>query len=217
MEERHKRHIHHSKKDKKKKKAFLSKRAYAFSIDFFLIALINKAILFTYLSFMKSNFFYLPADKKISLLGNIDQLHFPILFFVFWGYYLTSLYLGNGQTPGKIALHLRVVDEAGGPHLSIKECFMRTLGYFICTMSGFILLGIPYLTKDARGIPDWLSNTRAQTKEELQSLDIEADHTLQLDLFKHVIPMKNRSFHFAEADSIVDTEGDKFKDFPRSA
>jgi len=193
-------------KDKKDRKSFLSKRSYAFAIDFFLIGLINKAVIFTYASFMKTNFFLVPTEKQLSIMGNLDKLHFPTLLCVYWGYYILSLYMGNGQTPGKIALHLRIIDENGGPHLTMRECVMRTFGYFICTCSGFFLLGIPYFTKDSRGIPDWLSNTRVFTKDELAELEANEDHSIQLDLFKHVLPLQEREFRFSKTEAELQTE-----------
>lgn len=226
MVENNLRHIHQNKRaienlvrvhdnlnnNKKEKKSYLTKRAYAFSIDFFLIGLINKAVIFTYANFMKTNFFYIPPEKQMTLMGNLYQLHFPLLFFIFWGYFLSALYLGNGQTPGKVALHLRIIDKDGSQHLTMQECFMRTMGYFICVVSGFFLLALPYLTKDARGIPDWLSNTKVFTKKELQELEAYDDHSIQLDLFKHVIPRADHAFHFerpaneTESDTDPDTE-----------
>jgi len=181
-------------RDKKSQKTFLRKRGQAFCIDFLLIGMINKAIIFTYVNFVKNNFFYIPHAKQVSFLGNLHQLHLPTLFCVYWSYYIISLYLGNGQTPGKIALHLRIVDKNFGPHLTLPECVMRTLGYFITTITGFFLLALPYFTKDARGIPDWISKTRVFTKEELKSFHLRDDHYVQLDLFEDVSRQKNNKF-----------------------
>jgi uncharacterized RDD family membrane protein YckC len=48
------------------------------------------------------------------------------LFLLFWGYFLLFEWLWNGQTPGKRALHIRVVKDGGYP-ISFLDSVVRNL------------------------------------------------------------------------------------------
>ena len=64
-----------------------------------------------------------------------------IVFFVFFpAFYYVYLHGAFGQTFGKMALRIKVVNEDGSP-LDYRKAFLRWLGYFLCDMT----LDIGYL------------------------------------------------------------------------
>jgi uncharacterized RDD family membrane protein YckC len=64
-----------------------------------------------------------------------------------------------GTSPGKRALHLRIVDADSGQAMSAKQAALRTLGYLICFATcgaGFL----PMLSNPRRqGLHDRMANT----------------------------------------------------------
>jgi uncharacterized RDD family membrane protein YckC len=64
-----------------------------------------------------------------------------IVFFVFFpAFYYVYLHGAYGQTFGKMALRIKVVNEDGSP-LDYRKAFLRWLGYFLCDLT----LDIGYL------------------------------------------------------------------------
>jgi len=64
-----------------------------------------------------------------------------IVFFVFFpAFYYVYLHGAFGQTFGKMALRIKVVNEDGSP-LDYRKAFLRWLGYFLCDLT----LDIGYL------------------------------------------------------------------------
>jgi uncharacterized RDD family membrane protein YckC len=68
---------------------------------------------------------------------NVLRIAFFALFPVFYYVYLHGAY---GQTFGKMALRIRVLNEDGTP-LDYRKAFLRWLGYFLCDLT----LNIGYL------------------------------------------------------------------------
>jgi|GEM_PF-3572688 len=156
-------------KDNRKKK--LKKRIYAFGTDLFFIGVIQKVIVLSYVSFINENFNQAPMRVKSSLLGNLGELRLSTLVFTFFSYFLLSYFLGHGKTPGKTLFNLRVFSHEGDPkELSFMEAFMRTVGYTTCYVTGSFLFFIAIFRKDARGIPDFFSQTEVYTDEEFDVL-----------------------------------------------
>lgn len=142
-------------------------RAYAFTMDLFLIGIINKAIMFTYVNFVKTFFHQLPIGIRSNLANQMNQVSFINFLVVFSGYFLLSYYLSEGKTPGKIIFHLKVQSpHSHDGHLSLRSSMLRTLGYFVTIPSAFTLLLIPFFRKDRKGIPDWISNSFVMGTEE---------------------------------------------------
>lgn len=86
-------------------------------------------------------------------------------------------------------MQLRVINQADEIRpFGLKESFNRTLGYFICYITGSFLFIIPFLRQDNKGIPDWLGQTKVISEEEYENLLImqKNSHTresFQLELF----------------------------------
>ena len=154
---------------------FMKKRVYATTLDLFLIGLINKAMLFTYLKFMKSFYYQLPFSLQYRLESGLVSISMLSLFVVFWGYFMLSNYWGEGRTPGKILFGLKVHSPSfkyhGQYHLTLYEAFARTAGYFFCYASFGLLYGIAFITPDRKGIPDWFSGTQVVTDEQMEFID----------------------------------------------
>ncbi|TNF27276.1 MAG: RDD family protein [Deltaproteobacteria bacterium] len=154
---------------------FMKKRVYATTLDLFLVGLINKAMLFTYLNFMKSFYYQLPFSLQYRLENGLVSISTLSLFVVFWGYFMLSYYWGEGKTPGKMLLGLKVYSPSfkyhGQYHLTLFEAFARTAGYFFCYASFGLLYGIAFMTPDRKGIPDWFSGTQVVTDEQMEFID----------------------------------------------
>lgn len=152
----------------------LKKRFYAFFTDLFIIGLLQKFLVYSYVTFVTETFTQAPAQIKSSLLGNLGQLRLSTLLFTFFSYFLVSYYLGHGKTIGKTILNLRVFSHEGDRHeLSFMESFMRTVGYTTCYATGSFLFGIVLLRQDRRGLPDFFSQTEVVTDEEMELFDEE--------------------------------------------
>ena len=175
----------------------LKKRFYAFFTDLFIIGLLQKTLVYSYITFVNETFTQAPIAVKRSLLGNVGDLRLSTLLFTFFSYFLVSYYMGHGKTIGKTIFNLRVLSHEGPEtELSFMEAFMRTLGYTTCYATGSFLFGIVLLRKDRRGLPDMFSQTEVITEEEmdLHLLEIKEEQSrldkesalkenAQLDLF----------------------------------
>lgn len=67
-------------------------------------------------------------------MANVLRGFFFLTFPVFYYVYLHGTY---GQTFGKMALKIKVVNEDGTP-LDYKKAFLRWLGYFLCDLTFYI-------------------------------------------------------------------------------
>ncbi len=74
-----------------------------------------------------------PAGEGFSA-ANVLRGFFFVFFPVFYYVYLHGTY---GQTFGKMALKIRVVNEDGSP-LDHRKAFLRWLGYFLCDLTFYI-------------------------------------------------------------------------------
>lgn len=159
---------------KKPIKPLLMKRVYATTIDLLFISLLSRGIFHTYLNFLKTIFHHLTyASQKYS--SDLFVLFFTIFGATFFGYFVLSLYLGGGQTPGKMIFNLKIVSLNETSEITLLDGIKRTIGYFLCYNLGFILFGIPFFRKDHRGLPDFLSKTFVTTTEQVAVPSIEVN------------------------------------------
>ena len=70
------------------------------------------------------------AFSMANVLRGLFFLTFPVFYYV----YLHAVY---GQTFGKMALRIRVVNEHGTP-LDYRKAFLRWLGYFLCDLTFYV-------------------------------------------------------------------------------
>ncbi len=185
-----------SQRWEKAREGKLKKRFYAFFTDLFIIGLLQKFLVYSYITFVSETFIQAPLAVRQSLLSNVGQLRLSTLLFTFFSYFLVSYYMGHGKTIGKTLFNLRVLSHEGAQEeLSFMESFMRTVGYTTCYATGSFLFGIILLRSDQRGLPDFFSQTEVITEEELELIQEEerlkqaaleresSEESNQLDLF----------------------------------
>ena len=174
---------------KKYKKSKLAKRCYAFYCDLILIGITQKLLVYTYIKAVEELLTTIPINIKYALVGNTFKLTLSTLTFTFFSYFMISLYINHGRTFGKAIFGLQVYsNEHESTSLTFMEVFLRTLSYTICYITGSFLFALAFITKNNRGIPDFLSSTEVITDEELemkkQKQEIEHQYKDdQLELF----------------------------------
>lgn len=75
----------------------------------------------------------MPTGPDFSM-ANVLRFLFFLVFPVFYYVHLHGMY---GQTFGKMALNIRVVNEDGTP-LDYRKAFLRWLGYFLCDLTFYV-------------------------------------------------------------------------------
>jgi len=170
--------------ERKKK---LQKRFYAFYIDLVAITFLQRFMVYSFEKGIKNLFPTMGHQIKSMLLENTWQLTLSTLCLTYFSYFALSLFLGEGRTFGKSLLGLRVYSiENTTPDL--LESLQRTLVYTGCYLLGSFLLLIPFLRKDAIGLPDMISHTKVLTDAEFEKAVENQNKTKvlnsQLELFK---------------------------------
>lgn len=151
------------------KRKTLTKRAYSFAVDSFVIFFIAKSLMFAYFKALSPLFKQLPFKTQGKLLGLYDDFYISVFALTYIGYYFASMVLTKGQTPGKILFGLRVACDIGkeqGP--SPFRALARSVSYLTCHMFGVIPLSVPFFTNDSRGVPDWISGTKVKSETEFK-------------------------------------------------
>lgn len=182
-------------RSEKAKKEILKKRFTAFALDIFSVVLLTKVLLFTFGQFFRMHFSNLPFETQTNVVSNLHQIQWIVLSITFWGYFVLSNFLSNGKTIGKSFSGLRVFSPSE-EHLTFQESFMRTFGYFFGYATGSILLAIPFMRQDAKGLPDWFSSTYVITEDEYavfleetfstSSESLETEEFEQTDFLHHL-------------------------------
>jgi uncharacterized RDD family membrane protein YckC len=152
----------------------LRRRTFSFFVDLFCILLTTRLLMASYTSFLKT-FMYLMGEKsQYMLTSQMHKVELSVISVVFFGYFFLSYYMGNGKTPGKTLFRLRVVPlERPTELLSLSESFKRTIGYFFCYVTGFVLFAIPFFNKKRNGIPDLFSSSQVLTEDQYKAKIIE--------------------------------------------
>jgi uncharacterized RDD family membrane protein YckC len=186
-------------------RALLSKRLYAFNIDLVMILLMEKSLInLYYLTTKQVNIFEFIHSNTL-LLKPLDTV---LLTVTILSYFTLSYYLFNGKTIGKSLFNLRVFSK-GHLEISLYNAFSRSLGYFTCMIPMNLLFVVPFLTKSARGLPDWLSETEVVTdnfydhfQQEVSpsSLDLHYAYSNPIPLPDHHSPADNQE------DGVWDTD-----------
>lgn len=160
------------------KEKLLRQRIYAFSIDLFAILSLNKVLTLTYMAYLEQ--FAWPMYRTLSDGEHlIQEAEILTLLILYSSYFLASLYLSQGKTLGKTLIGLRVVGDESLGQISIKQCFMRSLGYTLCYMGGLLLFALPFLNRKNKGVPDWLSHTHVISEKQWQQLILFHHHQQQ--------------------------------------
>ncbi len=158
------------------KRELLRKRTYAFTADIFLISIINKLLITTYINLLEVIMYHYPIHIQRSLILSLNSIQTITLIAIFSLYFFISYSFGNGQTPGKAIFNIYV--KGKNEKLTTWECLSRTFGYFLCYALGLILYLVPFFRKDRRGIPDFISQTNVK-----MNISKKEVHEKQIDLF----------------------------------
>lgn len=135
-------------------------RLVAYLIDGLLLAFITAAVV-PVISFGFLLPFYWWAD---SFSNEPDVVPFwfigtgVLLWILIWGTYFVAFWVRCGQTPGKMAMRIKVTGQDNAP-VTVERALLRYLGYLICA----VFIGIPFLwialNPDRHGIPDKFAGT----------------------------------------------------------
>lgn len=156
--------------------AMIKKRFYAFFVDLFIVGVASKVFLLTYMLFIESKLRFIPLHYKKSLYENMKVVHFPLIMTLFFGLYFLTLYIGQGQSPGKAVMKLRVVSNKNPLHgLTVFEAFMRSIGGLACYMSICTLFVFSLFNRQGKGIPEWISGTHVITEEAYQEMHDQSE------------------------------------------
>jgi uncharacterized RDD family membrane protein YckC len=136
----------------------LNKRIYAFIVDLGVIYFLKFFSLILYLKTIGFFLTALPIENKEKLFTNITLLDKYLLIVIFTGYFLSCFFITNGRTIGKFLFNLKLVSKKEDEIL-LDQYLIRTFTYLFCYLNGLFLLLIPLVTKDGKGLPDWLSGT----------------------------------------------------------
>jgi uncharacterized RDD family membrane protein YckC len=141
-------------------KGLLKKRIYSFVCDLFIISVINRAVIDTFLSYQKTFFptFNHPIREKI--YGMAFGLSSVTLSIIFVGYFIFSYYMSNGETIGKHFFKIKLAQVDSTEHLRLTQITNRVMSYFFCSFFMFLPFIISFLRSDGRGIPDFVSGTK---------------------------------------------------------
>ena len=142
---------------RKYNKSVLKKRLYAFTMDLFLVTMINKVIINSYVLYLQTVFYHFSEVEQARLIASLEQVFISIFALLFFSYFALSHYLGNGQTPGKILFALRVVRFDNELPLNFIQSTARTILQAASCLLFFVPLIICFMTPRGRGLHEWLS------------------------------------------------------------
>jgi uncharacterized RDD family membrane protein YckC len=143
----------------------LNKRIFAFFVDLGVIYFLKFFSLILYLKTIGFFLTALPIENKEKLFTNINLLNNYLFIVIFTGYFLSCFFITNGRTLGKFLFNLKLV-TSGEDETALDQYLIRTFTYLFCYLNGIFLLLIPLVTKDEKGLPDWLSGTMVTNDNE---------------------------------------------------
>jgi uncharacterized RDD family membrane protein YckC len=136
----------------------LRARFYAFGIDLFAIALIQKALIISYLGFVNAYLFSLSDSAQFMLKSNIRSVELPLMLLSFWSYFFISIYATSGKTLGKMVMGLEVYSpsDEGAPCIwqSITRATVSTVSYLLILPMSF-----PLFNTERKSLADMISQT----------------------------------------------------------
>jgi len=100
------------------------------------------SMLLIYIALIAADAIY--PDFFFYLEGIVEAVMILIVFLITFGYCICFEYFGNGQTPGKRALGLKVVQEQGQP-LTFLSAVIRNLLRLVDFLPGLYLLGCMFI------------------------------------------------------------------------
>lgn len=159
----------------------LWKRVCAFFLDISFFGFIKISFISSYMVFMRKYFTHLPGTAKIEILDSLGRLELPLTLTLFFGYFFTSLWLTNGRTFGKWVMGLRTIpnqfkNQPFKKNLiwNYQTLLTRTLGYFVCYLSGMSLFAINFFRADTKGVADLISSSTTLEEEVINKILVES-------------------------------------------
>lgn len=133
-------------------------RIFAFLCDFIAIAIISKSLIHTYIYALKKVFHLFTYKQQFLIMSNLELIHIGVFSITYISYFIFNLYASNGRTLGKMIFNIRIVSQDGNK-ITLLKSFQRSIGYYVCYLSSFLLFIIPFLKKNYLGLPDIFSKT----------------------------------------------------------
>lgn len=153
-------------------KQLLKSRTYAFTLDLAFVLILNKAVTLSYTNFIRTIFYQLAPHTQQKILLSFEFVQFSTLWIVFWSYFVLSYYLGEGKTPGKMIFGIQTFSKKSNEGLSLSQSLVRTMGHFVCMISGLFLFALPYLRKDQKSLADLFAETWVSKESSSQNLEL---------------------------------------------
>lgn len=187
----------------------VSKRINAFTIDLFLIFVIQKITVNSFVNSLDLVFFRFPFKIQYYFLSHQFSIFANItLISIFFAYFALFPFISNGRTPGKYIVGLRIFSKSH--ELTLLQCMTRS---FLNLFSVFTFC-LPFLAvmykKNHIGISDYLAKTHVDLEKRPYIVDHES--SWQLSFFdltngqdhvetSNVLTLKKESTNVVEAKS----------------
>ena len=136
----------------------LRARFYAFGIDLFAIALIQKALIISYFGFINAYFFSLSNSSLFLMKSNIRSVELPIMLVSFWSYFFISVYATSGKTFGKMMMNLEVYSPTDDAPPCIWQSITRAT-VLTCSYLLILPMSFPLFNKKRMSLADIISQT----------------------------------------------------------
>ncbi len=149
-----------SKNGRTYKNSMLKRRIFAFTLDLFLVTMINKVIINSYVLYLQTVFYHFSPGKQAELVASLESVFLSVFALLFLCYHSLSLSLGNGQTPGKILFAIRIVDKKSESQLKLWQVLGRTFLYSASCLFFFLPLALSFVTPRGNGIHDLFSSSK---------------------------------------------------------
>ncbi len=142
----------------------LKKRLYSFTLDILFIFIMNRAFMGAYFKLIE-DFFPINKAQHAELLSYYPYVQLSLFIILFFGYFIWTQYVFDGKTFGALLNKIKIQNKMGLPP-TLREITLRTLGTFICYMSGLVLFIPIAFSKNNLGVSDWMSMTEASPIQE---------------------------------------------------
>ena len=151
------------------KLAGIGNRIYALVIDYIVLGLILIIILIAWIILLLLLEDFLNSSERVSLWLRAIQI--LIIFTIYVGYFVFFEVVGQGQTPGKRRVKIRVIGD-DGRQISLQQSTLRAL---LRPVDDIFFLGVFLIifSKKEKRLGDWLAGTIVVQEEPLMNSETE--------------------------------------------
>jgi uncharacterized RDD family membrane protein YckC len=155
----------------------LRKRLYSFTFDILIIFILNKGLMGLYFKTLEQHY---PLNQRLydQALEIYPFIQFSLFTCLFFGYFIWAQYVWDGKTIGTHLNKIKVVNS-NKKIPALGQISLRTLGTFICYISGLILFIPIAFTKDNKGLADWMSSTYIIRDDTTGSLQLHTNESFE--------------------------------------